>query len=182
MTNRSRDRRCATHCASTISQELLEPPAVELPGRAPERRIASDPPHNLGVVKAEAHLPRALVEAGLGDHFAKHLPVETDGFGLFRRERMADLAADPLHALVIGLAKLLDRNFGATNLGERRAAVAAENVVDAPDRKAQGQDSHDDAHHGAAEPIRGGFTNTSKHCVQRVEVMPIRMPGGSGAS
>ena len=32
----------------------------------------------------------------------------------------------------------------------------------------RGQQTHDRAHHGAAEPIRGGFTNTSKHFVQRV--------------
>ena len=55
--------------------------------------------------------------------------------GLFRRQRSADLAADLLQTIVIGLAELLELDFGVADLGEIGAAKAAENVVDAPDRE-----------------------------------------------
>ena len=110
-----------------------------MPVGAAERRIGGDALHDFGVGQAEPHLPRTLIEPGLGDHFAKHLPVETERLRLFRRQRAADLAAELLQALVVGLAELLDRDFGAADLGERRAAEAAENIVDAPDREARGQ-------------------------------------------
>ena len=42
-------------------------------------------------------------------------------------------------------------------------AKAAENVADAPNAEADGDEAKDDAHDGAADPIGGGFVNTSKH-------------------
>ena len=93
--------------------------------------------HHVGIGQAEPHLPGALVEAGFGNHFTKHLPIETERARLLGRERAAELASDLLQALVIDLPELLDRDFGAADLGERRAAITVKNIVDAPDGKAE---------------------------------------------
>ena len=97
------------------------------------------------------------------DHLAKNLPVEAKRGRLIRRQRMAQFPVDLLQTIVIGLAELLDRDFGAADLGQRRAAEAAENVVDAPDRETAGEQRHHHAHDGAAHPIFGGLADTSKH-------------------
>jgi len=45
---------------------------------------------NLGIGKAEPHLFRKLVEAGLGDHFTEHLTVKAERAGLVGRQRMTE--------------------------------------------------------------------------------------------
>ena len=119
------------------------------------------------------HLPGALIEAGFGDHFAQHLPVEPDGVRLLGRDRTADLPAQLLHAVVVDVAEFFDGNFDAADFGDRRAAKAAKNVVDAPNREAERQKPHDHTHDGSAEPIGGGVADTSEH-VQRSRVRPLR--------
>src|SRR5580698_1369957 len=84
-------------------------------------------------------LPDALIEPRFRDHFAEHLPVQPRGTRLLRGDRLPDLAAELLQALVIDAAELFDRNLGAADLGDRRTAETTENVVDAPNRKAQRQ-------------------------------------------
>ena len=145
------------------AQELIEAVAIELAGRTAERRIFGDAADDFLVGQAEPHLPRALVEPGIVDHSEQHRAFETDRLGLFRRDRLADLAAELLEALVIGAAELLDRDFRAADLRQRRAAEAFENIVDPPDGEGRGQKAHDHAHDDAAEPIRGGVADTSKH-------------------
>ena len=76
---------------------------------------------------------------------------------------MAELAPDQLQTILVGLPELLDRNFNAADFGESRLAEAVENIVDTPDRETAGEQRHDHAHCGAAEPIFGGFADTSKH-------------------
>ena len=131
---------------------------------------------DFGIGNAEPHLLGPLIEAGLGDHFAEHLAVEAERLRLFRRQRMADLGLDLLHPILIGLAELGGRDFGRADFGQRRLAEAVENVVDAPDRETAGEKRHDHAHDGAAEPVFGGFANTSKHVSNAFELMPVR-PG-----
>jgi hypothetical protein len=80
---------------------------------------------------------------------------------------MAGLPAEHLHRVGIGLPELLDRDLDAADLGDRRAAKTAEDVIDAPNRKTCGKHRHHHTHDDAAEPIRGGFTDTSKHYVPR---------------
>ena len=82
---------------------------------------------------------------------------------LVRRDRAAELAAELLQALVVDLAELVDGDLGAADLGDGRAAEAAEDVADAPDREADGDQAEHDAHDGLAEPIAGGLAYTSKH-------------------
>ncbi len=165
-----------------VAQQLLEAHPVELAGGTAECWLLGEVAHDLGVGNAEPHLFCALVETRFGDHLTEDAPVEAHGLGLFRRERPAHLAADLLQAIIIGLAELLDLDFGVADLGEIGAAEAAEDVVDAPDRKTEGQYAHNHTHDGAAEPVCGGVSDTSKHCV------PVRLrdadgvPGGSGAS
>lgn len=149
------------------AQELLELDAVELAGRVLERLVAGDALDDFGVGNREPHLARPLIERGLGHHLAEHPSIEADRLGLLGRDRPAGLAAELLHAVVVGLPERLDRDFGAADLGERRAAEATENVVDAPDREARGEEAHDHGHDRAAEPIGGGVADTSKHSFQR---------------
>ena len=79
------------------------------------------------------------------------------------------LPAQLLYAIVVDVAELLDGNFCAADRGDGRAAKAAENVVDAPNREAKRQQPHDHTHDRAAVqgPIGGGFANTSKHFILR---------------
>ena len=147
----------------TARRNCIEAAAIELAGRAAERRIFGDAADDFLVGQTEPHLPRALVEPGIVDHSEQHRAFETDRLGLFRRDRLADLAAELLEALVIGPAELLDRDFRAADFRQRGAAEAFENIVDPPDGEGRGQKAHDHAHDDAAEPIRGGVTDTSKH-------------------
>ena len=104
-----------------------------------------------------------LVERGFGDHLAEQLPVEAQRPGLVGQDRPVQLAAELLQPVLVELAELLDADFGAADLGDGRRAEAAENVADAPDAEADGDQAEDHAHDGAADPIGGGFVNTSKH-------------------
>src|SRR5208282_3384658 len=114
-----------------VAQGVREPGAVELALRRLEVRVAGNAPGDFGVGNAEPHLTRALVEPGLGDHFAEHLPIKAERARLFRRDYTAKLAFELLQAVVVGLPELLDRDFRAADLGDGRAAIATENVVDA---------------------------------------------------
>ena len=111
---------------------------------------------------------RALVERGLGDDLAQQLPVEAQRLGLVGQDRAVQLAAELLQPVLVELAEGIDADFGAADLGDGGGAEAAENVADAPDAEADGDQAEDDAHDGAADPIGGGFVNTSKHETVRV--------------
>ena len=63
---------------------------------------------DLGVGDAEPQLARPLVERGLGDELAEHLPVEAERARLVGRDRPAELAAELLQPVVVELAELLD--------------------------------------------------------------------------
>jgi hypothetical protein len=79
--------------------------------------------------------------------------VWSKGARLILRQRAAELAADLLQPIRVDLAELVDRNLGATDLGQRRLPKSAENIGDAPDTKADDQDAHHDGHDGLAEPV-----------------------------
>jgi hypothetical protein len=49
-----------------------------------------------------------------------------------------------------------------------RLPEPAENVADAPNAEADGDQAKDDAHDGAADPIGGGLVNTSEHEIRSV--------------
>src|ERR1700691_2705746 len=126
-------------------------------------RIVHDALNDLGVRNAEPHLLGDLVDPGPRDHLAEHLAVETKGIGLFRRDGMAELLAELPQSVLVSLTELVGRNFRVADLGQIRMAEAAEDVVDAPQGETAGEKRQDDAHDGAAEPIGGGFPDTSKH-------------------
>ena len=100
---------------------------------------------------------------GLGDEFAQQLAVEAQRLGLIGQDRAVQLPAELLQPVLVKLPERLDADFGAADLGNRGGAEAAEDVADAPDAEADGDQAENDAHDGAAEPIGGGFVNTSKH-------------------
>src|SRR5204863_10068003 len=106
--------------------DLLKAVAIELAGRTLEARIVSDLAHDLSVGDIEAKLPRALVEGGFRHHLPGELLVETQQLCLIRRDRAAEFAAQLLYAVVVDLAELLDGDLHRTDLGDGRAAEAAE--------------------------------------------------------
>ena len=112
---------------------------------------------------AKPQLLGLLVDRGFGNQLSEQLAIEPAGACLIGRNRPPDLASQLLQAVVIELAKLLDRYFGAADRGHRVASKAAEYVADAPDRETDRDDAHHDSHYGLAEPGRGGFVNTAKH-------------------
>ena len=159
-----------------VAQQLLKLHPVKV-AVGLEHRVIGDAAHHVRIRQSEPHLSRLLIKAGFGDHVAQYLPIKAERIRLFRRQCAAELASDLLQPFVVQLAELLDLDFGTADLGERRTAKAAKDVVDAPDGKACGKQHHDRAHDGAAEPISGGVADSSKHFVQRVEVMPVGLPG-----
>ena len=68
------------------------------------------------------------------------------------------LCQDLLQPLIVDLAELFDADLGIPDLGERRAAEAAENVADSPNGETDDQEAHDGGHHRLAEPIGRGFS------------------------
>ena len=64
--------------------------------------------------------------------------------------------------IIAHLRAVAENNLRA-DIRQRGAAEAFENIVDPPDREGRGQKAHDHAHDNAAEPIRGGVPDTSKH-------------------
>ena len=143
-----------------VAQHHCEPRAVELTVGVLQMRIGRDVLGDFGVGNAEPNLVGALIEPGLGDHFAEHLPVEAERARLLRRQRMTEVAADLLQALVVGLPELFDRDFRRADGRQSRAAEAAKNVVDAPDRETAGKHRHDHGHEDAAKPIFGSLADT----------------------
>ena len=129
---------------------------------------------DFGIGNAEPHLLGALIEAGLGDHLAEHLPVEAERAGLFRRQRMAELAADLLQPVLIGLPELVDAGFRSSRSWQASSWPKPLKMSLMPQTaKLPASKRHDHAHDDAAEPIFGGFTDTSKH-VSNAELMPVR--------
>ena len=61
--------------------------------------------------------------------------------------------ADLLQPVGIGLAELFGRDFGMTDLGQRRLSESPENVGDAPDTETDDQNAHHHGHYGFAEPV-----------------------------
>ena len=146
-----------------VAEHRVEPRAVELAGDAFEARHIGDLPGDLGVADVEPQCSRPLVERRLGDHLAEQLAVEPQRPGLVGQDRAVQLAAELLQPVLVELAECIDTDLGAADLGDRRCAEAVEDVADAPDAEADGDQAEDDAHDGAADPIGGGFVNTSKH-------------------
>ena len=146
-----------------VAEHRVEPRAVELAGDALEARDIGDLPGDLGVADVEPQRARPLVEHGFGDHLAEQLAVEPQRLGLVGQDRAIQLAAELLQPVLVELAEGIDADLGAADLGDRGCAEAFEDVADAPDAEADGDQAEDDAHDGAADPIGGGFMNTSKH-------------------
>src|SRR4029077_17233427 len=146
-----------------IADDLFEARAVELTGWRFERGIVHDLARDLSVRHVEAKLACALVERSFGHELAGELLVKSQEPRLVRRDRAAKLAAQLLDAVVIDLAELLGGDFGRADLGDRRAAEAAEDVADAPDREADRDHAENDRHHDPPEPVGGGLTHTAKH-------------------
>src|SRR5262249_17372992 len=112
---------------------------------------------------AEAELARALIERCRRDHLAKRSLLQTEGARLVRRDRTAQLAPELLQLLIVAHAELLNRDLCSTDLGNRGNPETAENIADAPDPEADNQKPDHRSHDDLAEPIGGGFSQTSKH-------------------
>ena len=146
-----------------VAQHRLEAHAVELAGRAEQIRIGRDPARHLGIGDAEPQRLRALVDRRFANELPHQLLVEAHAARLIEGDRAAELPAKLLQPLAVELTELLDGDLGPADPRQARAAKAAENVADAPDREADRDQAEHDAHDDSAEPIGGGGANTSKH-------------------
>ena len=157
----SATKRCSVKPALRITCSKLL--AVEFAVGSVEGRVVLDAAGDRRIAQAQPHVLGLLVERGLGDHLAEDLAVETECARLVGRDRLAELARDPLDAVVVVFTELLDRDLGRADGGDSIAPIAAENVADAPDREADHQEAHDDAQDDLADPGRGGFVDTAEH-------------------
>src|SRR5262249_2367696 len=119
------------------ADHLLEAELIELSGRAGEILVRGDLAGDLRVGKIEPELARALVERGFGHELAQQLPLEAERSRLIARDGAAELAAELLQVLAVGVAELLDADLGRADLRQARAAEAAGNVADAPPGEGQ---------------------------------------------
>src|SRR6516162_3332514 len=140
---------------SCLPKNEFEALPVELPVGALESRVRSDSPAYLAVRCGKSELPGPLVDHKIRHDLADDPAVEACRARLVEGNVLADLPAKLLEAVPIEILELIDRNFGAADLGEGRSAEPAENIVDAPDREADNQEPHDDGQDNAPKPICG---------------------------
>ena len=140
--------------ADALEEQLL----IELAVHAFERRILGDPFRHFGVGNRESELPHTLIKRREGHHLSKQLLLNSEGAGLIRRDRAADSSAELLKFVGITLAKLIDGDISAANLGDRVHPKASEYVANAPDAERNDQGADHDRHDRFAEPTGGGFT------------------------
>ena len=146
-----------------VAQHRLEAHAVELAGDAFEGRILGHPARDLGIGHTEPQRPRPIVERGFGDDLAEQLPIEAGGPRLVGQDGAVQLAAELLQPVLVELAERVHADFGAADLGNGGLAESAEDIADTPDAEADGNEAQDHAHDDAADPIGGGFVDTSEH-------------------
>ena len=153
----------AAFAEAGIADHGFKTRAIELAVGAAKGRVAGDAVGDILVGKAEAQLARQFVERGFGDKLTEQLAVEAERARLIVRDRPAHALTELLQLVGVIGAELLDRDFGAADLGDRIHAEATEDVADAPDREGDDQAAHDDAHHGFADPGGCGFMNSAEH-------------------
>ncbi|MGY4294769.1 hypothetical protein ACVWXN_002864 [Bradyrhizobium sp. i1.4.4] len=136
-----------------IADHGLEAVRIEAAADALEVGVVHDDLADLLVGLAEPEPAGFFVEGGFRDRLLEHLAVEAEGTRLVRRQRPAELAADLLQAVGIGLPELVQRNLGAADLGHRGLPEALEDVGDAPNAETDDQHAHHHGHNGLAEPV-----------------------------
>jgi len=152
-----------------VADDLLEKETVELTVRPAECRIVGDQLGDLGIGEREAERSRSLIEQHLRENLPDHHSVKPSRARLIGGDRTPELAGKLLQPIVVERAELLDGQFGASDLGDGRAAETAKNIADAPDREADHQEADNGGHHRFAEPGGGGFPQPSKHASSVIE-------------
>src|SRR5262249_48203311 len=142
---------------AVLTQDQLEALPVELAVRTLKRGIEPDPPRDLGVADAKSHRTATFIKKYLGYNLPRDPAIKAERARLFERDRPAQPATQLLEPLVIDAAELLDRDFGPSDLGERRPTEAAKNVADPPDRETDHQHGDHDEHDRLAEPVGRGL-------------------------
>jgi len=104
-----------------------------------------------------------LIKRGVSDETAQHLAVKADRARFFIGDAAACLTLQPLQLVLVGGAVILAGDVDRADLRELATAKAAENVADAPDREADGDQAKNHAHDSSAQPIAGSLANTAKH-------------------
>ena len=126
------------------AQQFVEPGRGELAGGVAEDLVVEDQVADGLVGDREAHALRRLVQRRLGEQAREHLPVEAERARHLRRDLPALLADQVLDLVLIGGAHLLEADLGRADLGHLVAAIAAEDVAHAPDRKGHDEEAEHD--------------------------------------
>ena len=146
-----------------LADRLLEPDPVELAGRGLWKPGSSVTRRAISASRRRGRMPRARSSsAGFGDHLPQ-MPVEAERARLVRRDRPADLAAELLQPVVVDLAELLDAKSRCCRSWPRSSGRSRGKCRRCPRPRSLRIQAHHHAHDDAAEPIGGGFTDTSKH-------------------
>ncbi len=161
-----------------IADRLLETKSVELAIRSLKGRVGSDLLGDFGLGKRQTKLLGGFVEHDLGNQLPDDQPVQPHGPGLLHADRAAKLPRILLQPIIVQHTKLLDRNFGVSDLGDGGAAETSENIADPPDREADDQYPDNQGHDQFAEPVRRGFSDTSEHATSMFERSPYRQSAG----
>ena len=85
-----------------------------------------------------------VVDGRDADQARQRALLDAQHLGLLGGEAAARGGARSSHLVLVGLAVLLDGDLGVADAGQRAAAVAAEDVGDAPDGKGDDQQAKQD--------------------------------------
>ena len=99
-------------------------------------------------------MPLFLIERSFRNDLLQHLAVEPEQAGLLLAQRPAELTAELLQPLGVGLAEGLDRNLRAADCRKLGLAESLEDVGNTPDTETDDQNAHHHGHDGLAEPVR----------------------------
>jgi hypothetical protein len=108
-------------------------------------------------------LPDPLVEGGISEHLAQHLPRQAERLSLFGRDRPAEPATQLLQPVIVGLSELFRANLGSPDFGEPGSAETAEDVPDPPNAETDHEKTEHPGHDNSAEEMGRRFVKTSKH-------------------
>jgi hypothetical protein len=158
---------------AVLPEHIGEQAGIEIALGILEDLVGPDAVGELAVRNRELHLACLGIEGGIADHVVQIGAVQSKLARLFGRDRLACLPLVVLQPVSIGFGEGLARNLLIAHGCERGSGAKAEDVGDAPDAKAQDQETHEHLGH----PALGG----TAHSIEHQHTFFLQSPGWSGA-
>ena len=142
-----------------VAQQVAEAGHVEFAVGACKIRVVQDRLGDLLIGEGQTHGEGAVIQNGFRNKPVQHLAVKAHGAGLIIGDGAFGLPLQGLQLGLVGGAIGVRRDFRAADLGDLARAEAAKDVADAPDHKAQADETHHQTHEDSPDPSLGGFAH-----------------------